>query len=65
MSVNKRIFTKEVTLEHLEKNTLADAYAKVDVFVFYDELAHRVYEMYYGGMSETQIRKAIKKQIES
>jgi hypothetical protein len=65
MSVNKRIFTKDITLEHLEKNTLAKAYAKVDVFVFYDDLSHRVHEMFCGGMSELQIRKAIKKQIES
>lgn len=63
MSVNKRILTKEQTLEHLEKKTLAELYSKVDVFIFYDDLAFRVYDMFIGGMKETQIKKLIKNKL--
>jgi len=63
MSVNKRILTREQTLEHLESKTLSELYAKVDVFIFYDEVAHRVYDMFMGGMKETQIKKLIKNKL--
>lgn len=63
MSVNKRILTKEQTLEHLEKKTLAELYSKVDVFIFYDDLAFRVYDMFIGGIKETQIKKLIKNKL--
>ena len=63
MSVNKRILTREQTLEHLEKKTLSELYAKVDVFIFYDDMAHRVFDMFVGGMNETQIKKLIKNKL--
>lgn len=63
MSVNKRILTREQTLEHLESKTLSELYSKIDVYIFHDEVAYYVYDMFMGGMKETQIKKLIKNKL--
>lgn len=54
MGFSKRIITKEQTLKHLNSGELDVLYTG-DVHIFYDDLSHKVFELYLSGKSETEI----------
>ena len=55
MGFNKRFISENLTVKHLEENTLSKLYDKVDSFIFLDKISSFVREMYLQGLSNSEI----------
>jgi|LakMenEpi03Aug12_release.lakeMendotaPanAssembly.Ray.scaffolds.fasta_scaffold245639_3 hypothetical protein len=63
MGFTKRFITQEQTRENLKNKSISSLYKKGDVFVFYDELSHRVYENYLLGLTDHELFNIFEKEI--
>jgi hypothetical protein len=63
MGFTKRFITQEQTRENLKNKSISSLYKKGDVFVFYDELSHRVYENYLLGLTDQELFNIFEKEI--
>ncbi len=63
MGFTKRFITQEQTRENLKNKSISSFYKKGDVFVFYDELSHRVYENYLLGLTDQELFNIFEKEI--
>lgn len=63
MGFTKRCITQEQTRENLKNKSISSLYKKGDVFVFYDELSHRVYENYLLGLTDQELFNIFEKEI--
>ena len=63
MGFTKRFITQEQTRENLKNKSISSLYKKGDVFVFYEELSHRVYENYHLGLTDQELFNIFEKEI--
>ena len=63
MGFTKRFITQEQTRENLKNKSISSLYKKGDVFVFYDELSHRVYENYLLGLTDQELFNIFENEI--
>lgn len=63
MGFEKRFITKEQIIENLNNKSITTLFKRGDVFVFYDDLSHRVYENYLLGLTDQELFNIFEKEI--
>lgn len=63
MGFTKRLISKEQIKENLKNKSVGSLFKKGDVFVFYDDLSHRVYENYLLGLTDQELFNIFEKEI--
>lgn len=63
MGFEKRFITKEQIIENLKNKSITTLFKRGDVFVFYDDLSHRVYENYLLGLTDQELFNIFEKEI--
>lgn len=55
MSFNKRIITKEQTIQHLNEKSISKLFGGSDALLFNGEFTLKVYESYIGGLTDEEM----------
>ena len=55
MSFNKRIITKEQTIQHLNEKSISKLFGSSDALFFNDEFTLKVYESYIMGLTDVEL----------
>lgn len=63
MGFTKRFITQDQIKENLKNKSVTSLFKKGDVFVFYDDLSHRVYENYLLGLTDQELFNIFEKEI--
>jgi hypothetical protein len=63
MGFTKKIINKEQIKKKLLNKTVSTLFKKGDVFIFYDDFSHKVYENYLLGLTDQELFNIFEKEI--
>ena len=63
MGFTKRFISKEQIKTNILNKTVSTLFKNGDVFIFYDDLSHKVYENYLLGLTEQELFNIFEQEI--
>jgi hypothetical protein len=63
MGFTKRFISKEQIKTNILNKTVSTLFKNGDVFIFYDDLSHKVYENYLLGLTDQELFNIFEQEI--
>ena len=63
MGFTKRFISKEQIKTNMLNKTVSTLFKNGDVFIFYDDLSHKVYENYLLGLTDQELFNIFEQEI--